>query len=99
MVEYKQAWDELEQAASSLLQSFQDKANAVGVSTEVSRSIGDPAYAICQIAQSWNADLLEVGRHHRWRMGEFFWGSVSNFVMHHADCFVLIAQEKPEKTE
>lgn len=93
MAEYKQAWDGLEQAAASLLQSFQDQANAAGVKTEVSRPIGDPAHAICQIASSWHADLIVVGRHHRSRVGELFWGSVSNFVVHHADCFVLLAQE------
>ncbi len=97
MEAYKQAWDAVEQAASSLLQSFQAQATAASVTTEVSHPIGDPAHAICQIATSWKADLIVVGRHHRSRVGELFWGSVSNFVVHHADCFVLLAQETVEK--
>jgi nucleotide-binding universal stress UspA family protein len=99
MEDYKKAWDVVEQAASRLLQAFQDQANAAGVTTEVSRPISDPAHAICQMATRWNADLIIVGRHHRSRVGEMFWGSVSNFVVHHADCFVLLTQGKADTSE
>jgi nucleotide-binding universal stress UspA family protein len=99
MEEYKQAWDAVEQATSGLLKSFQERAKAEGVAAEVSSPIGEPAHAICQTAESWKADLIVIGRHHHSRVGELFWGSVSNFVMHHANCFVLLAQEKVEKSE
>lgn len=96
MDEYKQAWTALEQSASSLLDGLQKRAIAEGLTVEASRPIGDAAHAICQIADNWKADLIVIGRHHHSKVGELFWGSVSNFVMHHANCFVLLAQKKAE---
>ncbi|MEQ1606278.1 MAG: universal stress protein [Pyrinomonadaceae bacterium] len=54
--------------------------------------IGSPEQAIVEEAESWNADLILLGSH-----GYGFWqravlGSVSNAVLHHAPCSVLIVR-------
>jgi nucleotide-binding universal stress UspA family protein len=53
---------------------------------------GSPAQAIVEEAENWGANLIVVGSH-----GYGFWermllGSVSNAVVHHAPCSVLIVR-------
>lgn len=62
------------------------------VSTQVFR--GNAAQTIVESAEEWNADLIIVGSH-----GYGFWqrallGSISNSVVHHAPCSVLIVRQK-----
>lgn len=57
--------------------------------------IGSPQRVIVEMAQEWQADLIIVGSH-----GYGFWnrtmlGSVSNSVLHHAPCSVLVVR-KPD---
>jgi nucleotide-binding universal stress UspA family protein len=46
--------------------------------------------AIAERAQSFNADLVVVGSHHRSRLGRLVMGSVSQGVLHRATCSVRI---------
>ncbi len=60
------------------------------ISTEV--FIGNPSQVIVEEAENWLADLIVVGSH-----GYGFWqrtllGSVSNSVVHHASCSVLVVK-------
>ncbi len=53
-----------------------------------------PKESIVEEAQKWSADLIVLGSH-----GYGFWermllGSVSNAVVHHAPCSVLIVRNK-----
>jgi nucleotide-binding universal stress UspA family protein len=66
------------------------KATAEGVSTDCIHCFGDPERAISDFAETWNADLVVVGRRGRSGMAEFFLGSVSNYTLHHAPCSVHI---------
>jgi nucleotide-binding universal stress UspA family protein len=55
-------------------------------------SVGSPAQVIVDEAERWGADLIVVGSH-----GYGFWqrallGSVSNAVIHHAPCSVLVVR-------
>ena len=59
---------------------------------------GPPARAIVDEAEKWGADLIVVGSH-----GYGFWqrallGSVSNAVVHHAPCSVLVVRGNGRKT-
>ena len=47
-------------------------------------------WEICQRAKVWQADLIIVGSHGRTGLSELFLGSVSNYVMHHAPCSVMV---------
>lgn len=57
------------------------------------------AQAIVEEAREWSADLIVVGSH-----GYGFWqrmllGSVSNAVVHHAPCSVLVVRDKNRRVE
>ncbi|TVQ07976.1 MAG: universal stress protein [Leptolyngbya sp. DLM2.Bin27] len=82
------------------LRRFTDQAIAAGVPTEFNQNMGSPGREICAIARAWSADLIVVGSHGRKGISELFLGSVSNYVMHHAPCSVLVvnAQTLSEAT-
>jgi nucleotide-binding universal stress UspA family protein len=61
------------------------------VSTEVLR--GSPDQQIIEKAKEWGADLIVVGSHGRGFWGRLL-GSVSNGVVHHAPCSVLVVRKQ-----
>lgn len=60
------------------------------VATEILR--GSPDQQIVEKAKEWNADLIVVGSHGRGFWGRLM-GSVSNGVVHHAPCSVLVVRK------
>ncbi len=54
--------------------------------------LGAPAAVIVDEARDWNADLIVVGSHGRSFWGRLTLGSVSDAVVHHAPCSVLVAR-------
>ena len=91
---YQEQWQTFEQQGLELLQSFTDKATKAGVKTEFSQSRGDPGREICELAQTWSAELILVGSRGLTGLKEMFLGSISNYVTHHAPCSVLIVREE-----
>jgi nucleotide-binding universal stress UspA family protein len=87
---YRQQWQEFEEQGLKMLQSLADIANGVGVKTEFTQKTGSPERAICELANSWKADLIVIGRRGLSGVKEFFLGSVSSYVMHRASCSVHI---------
>ncbi len=89
---YHKQWRAFEAEGLDLLRSFAKKAIAAGVETEFSQITGHPSSTICDFAQSCHADTILIGRrgHSGWK--EIFLGSVSNYVVHHAPCSVLLVQ-------
>jgi len=90
--ESKKRWEEFEQPGLAVLKSFADEATAAGVPTEYSQILGSPSRMICEIAHSWEADLIIMGRRGISGISELILGSVSNYVTHHAPCSVLVVQ-------
>lgn len=88
-----QLFSQVEQAGLDMLRMRDATATAAGVRCEFTQHVGDPGTTICTIAQTWNANLIVMGRRGRSGISEFFLGSVSNYVMHHAHCSVLVVQE------
>ncbi|MBD2460150.1 universal stress protein [Oscillatoria sp. FACHB-1407] len=80
------------QDIQSLLRGYCETAAQQGVVAESSYQIADAGQGLCQAAQSWQADLIVLGRRGRRGLTEVLLGSVSNYVLHHADCTVLIVQ-------
>ncbi|NET37256.1 MAG: universal stress protein [Cyanothece sp. SIO1E1] len=72
-----------------LLQSHANTARSKGIKTEFTQTLGSPGHSICDLAQTWGADLIMTGRRNRSVMGQLFLGSVSNYVSHNAPCSVL----------
>lgn len=89
---YRQEWEAFAQQGLELLKSRQQEATQAGVQAEYTQRPGTPGKIICDFAQSWEADTIVIGRRGHSGMSELILGSVSNYVLHHATCFVLIVQ-------
>ncbi|MEK7857105.1 MAG: universal stress protein [Acidobacteriota bacterium] len=67
------------------------KANShVNVSTDV--LFGSPDSRIVETAEEWKADMIVVGSHGYSRWERLLLGSVSDSVVHHAPCSVLVVR-------
>lgn len=83
--------NQIEQA-QVLLHNYCETARNQGVQTEYNYKIGDAGTALCEAAQDWGADLIIMGRRGRSGLTEALLGSVSNYVLHHAPCCLLVVQ-------
>jgi nucleotide-binding universal stress UspA family protein len=90
MKSYRQQWQEFEEQGLKMLQSLAEQATSVGVKTEFTQKTGSPGRAICELVDSWHADLIVMGRRGLSTVKEAFFGSVSSYVMHRAACSVHI---------
>jgi len=75
------------------LYSYSQKAEDRGVIAQYDHQAGNPDSTICKVAKEWGADLIVVGRNHHNQFTELLKGSVSNYVIHHAHCSVLVVKE------
>lgn len=66
------------------------KDNNARVETEVME--GNPKSAIVDAAKRWNADLVVTGSHGRGFWGRMLIGSVSDAVVKHSHCSVLVVR-------
>lgn len=98
--QYEQEWNAFAQSYFTILQEWTNEAAIAGVEAECTQPSGNPSRTICNFARVWEADLIVMGSHGRKGLRELFLGSVSNYVMHHAPCSVLIVHPKdvPEMT-
>jgi nucleotide-binding universal stress UspA family protein len=78
------------QKARNWLQFYYDQAIAQGVSVEIDCRVGEPETWICDLAFNQKADLIVLGRRGYKGLKESALGSVSNYVVHHAPCSVLV---------
>lgn len=53
---------------------------------------GDVGPTICQVAEDEGVDLVVLGTHDRSRWSRLWFGSVSDHVVHHAPCPVLVVR-------
>ena len=53
---------------------------------------GSPGKVLIWKSDEWEPDLLVIGSQGRTALGRFFFGSVSQKILHHADCSVRIAR-------
>ncbi|MEQ1922081.1 MAG: universal stress protein [Pyrinomonadaceae bacterium] len=82
-------------AAATLLIQKHFEGKSVDVSGETLHGFADER--IIDEARSWKADLIVVGSHGRGFWGRFL-GSVSNGVVHHAPCSVLVVRKPDVET-
>ena len=90
---YQQRWEKFEREGLEMLKGTAEEATTAGISTEFTQTVGNPGREICDLAQTWSADLVVVGSRGRTGLKEMFLGSVSNYVTHHAPCSVLIVHQ------
>lgn len=90
-------WEAFEQKELDRLKALTEQVTAQGIPTEFTQSVGDPGRAICDLAISWNADLIVMGHRGLKGVKELLMGSISNYVQHHAPCSVLTVQLQAEE--
>jgi nucleotide-binding universal stress UspA family protein len=89
-----QSRQQAEEIATLAAAQLREKCPALTNKLSVKVGGGSPEGVIVEEAEEWGADLIVVGSH-----GYGFWkrawlGSVSNAVVHHAPCSVLIVRGK-----
>jgi nucleotide-binding universal stress UspA family protein len=89
-------WQQYSVESLQSLQHHTELACSAGIKAEYQQVAGTAGKTICQVAQQWGADLIMVGNRGRIGFREFVLGSVSNYVMHHATCSVLIVKSTSE---
>jgi nucleotide-binding universal stress UspA family protein len=75
------------------------RARRAGVAARFLIWDGVPGEAIVDAARSERVDLIVVGSHARGPLGRALIGSVSDHVVRHAPCPVLVARARPEPLE
>ncbi|MGI6491919.1 MAG: universal stress protein [Peptococcaceae bacterium] len=78
-------FEELHQQASA-------KVKAAGLKVTTKVLDGNPGKALIRYAEEIKADLIAVGSNNKGVLNRFFLGSVSNFVVNHARCMVLVVK-------
>jgi nucleotide-binding universal stress UspA family protein len=71
-------------------QGFAEQAATAGVSVECAQNPGPGDRVICSLASTMDMDLIVIVRWGHYAWSELIVGSVSNYVMHHAPCSVLM---------
>jgi nucleotide-binding universal stress UspA family protein len=89
---YEELWKAYSDRGLKMLEQFATMARASGVATDSQQVLGSPGKTICALACQLDSDLIVLGRRGHSGWTELLAGSVSNYVMHHAPCSVLIAQ-------
>jgi nucleotide-binding universal stress UspA family protein len=77
-------------------QSIVQRAKAAGADATFLVWEGEPGEAIVAAADSESVDLIVVGSHGRSGVSRFLIGSVSDFVVRHAHCPVMVVRARPE---
>lgn len=94
---YEELWQSYTNKGLDFLRSLAEEAQAAGVTVEYTQNPGNPGEIICDLARNLAVDMVVVGRRGHSGLSELILGSVSNYVLHHAPCAVLIIQRNPSE--
>lgn len=85
------------ESAKKRLNAFRERLLAEGLSdVETVLLEGDPVDRVAEYADTHRPDLIVVGSRGLSTAGRFFLGSVSDGVLHHAHCSVLVVKPRAE---
>ena len=87
--------DQVRAAREEAAQDLVADGRAVGVRVEFLVWVGDPGDRIVEAAAAEAADLIVVGSHGRGSVGRFLIGSVSDHIVRHASCPVMVVRGAP----
>lgn len=90
--ENRQYLDKELEVSNDWLNSKARQVKKLQIDCEYETHVGNCSLGIGDRAKDWGADLIVIGRRGRSNMSELFLGSVSNYVIHHAPCSVLVVQ-------
>ncbi len=93
--------EKLENSAREQAESFAEQAAVLvrerfpnsTIEVTVQVSLGAPEQIVLEAAKNWNADLIVVGSHGRGFWGRMLLGSVTDALVHHAPCSVLVVRK------
>jgi nucleotide-binding universal stress UspA family protein len=84
--------DELKTKAEKMLDEYKIQAAKNRVPIEITVTQGDPAQVIIDLAKTKRYDLIIMGTRGQSALKELLIGSVSQKVMHHASCPVMVVR-------
>lgn len=87
--------DQVRSSRESVAQEIVGRGRSAGVRVTFLIWEGNPGESIVDAARSEQVDMVVVGSHGRGSMGRFFIGSVSEHVVRHAPCPVLVVRGQP----
>jgi nucleotide-binding universal stress UspA family protein len=87
--------DQVRSSREGAAQELVSRGRAAGVRVNFLIWDGDPGESIVDAARSEQVDLVVVGSHGRGQVGRFLIGSVSDHVVRHAHCPVLVVRAHP----
>lgn len=87
----EQLQTEIEQG-NMWLETYTQKALSLDISCQSECRVGSCNLGISDRAKKWGADLIVIGRRGHKNVSEILLGSVSNYIIHHAPCSVLVVQ-------
>ena len=89
-------WDQVRDDRQKAAQRLVAQSQAAGVEAAFMVWTGDPGESIVAAAAAEAADMIVVGSHGRSRIGRIVAGSVSDHVVRHAPCPVLVVRARTE---
>ena len=84
--------EELKDKAKKMLEEYRVEAAKNNVPIQITIMQGDPAKVIIELAKAKSYDLIIMGTRGRSSFHELLIGSVSQKVMHHASCPVMVVR-------
>jgi len=84
--------EELKDKAMKMLEEYRAEAAKNNVPIQIVIMQGDPAKVIIELAKAKSYDLIIMGTRGRSSFKELLIGSVSQKVMHHASCLVMVVR-------
>jgi len=92
--EYQDVTDYVKQRSEIFADSACEMVKAELPQAEITSSVkmGTPVRNINEVAEEWGADLIVVGSHGHGFLGRVTLGSVSDGLVHHAKCPVLVVR-------
>ena len=84
--------EDLKNKAKKMLEEYKIQASKNSISIQITVTQGDPAQVIIELAKAKSYDLIIMGTRGRTPFQELLIGSVSQKVMHHASCPVMVVR-------
>lgn len=82
--------DYLETQSQKIAKETEQRFNEVNVPVQSLIIKGDPGQSVVNVSEEQNCDLIVMGSRQMGAVRRFLLGSVSNYVVHHSECPVLI---------
>lgn len=82
--------DHARKSGEILLKNYADILSRSGITADLRLEFGSPREKICHIANDEGFQMVIIGRRGGSEVGDVLFGSVANYVFHHAKCPVLL---------